>query len=122
MTIRELEKHEWRRLDGHPIFESTGVPNPDFTKVLIAEAENGELVGIWSMVQVIHCEPIWIADSHRNGLLASRMWAKMKVLLDHFHINMAYCFSDTPKIADYLSRLGLQELPYRTFLFKKGQK
>lgn len=117
MTIRELEPWEWGRLEGHPIFEQTGLPSPDSTRILIAENEGGELVGLWCMVQVVHCEPVWIAPEYRNGTVAGRMWAKMKVFLDHLHINMAYCFADRSDIADYLSRLGLRELPYKTFLF-----
>ena len=99
------------------MLKDVGVPSPDACRILIAENEGGELVAFWCMVQVVHCEPIWIAPEYRNGTLAGRMWAKMKVLLDHSRVHMAYMFSDTPHIAGYLQRLGLIELPYRTFLF-----
>jgi hypothetical protein len=122
MTIRELEPWEWGRLEGHPLFKDTGLPNPDLTKILIAETEAGEIVGLWCMVQVVHIEPIWIAPEHRNGMLLGRMWRKMRVFLDHLRLDVVFCFSQRSDTDNYLTRLKFRELPYRTFIYDPHNK
>jgi len=117
MIIRELEPRGWGRLEGHPLFADAGLPNPASTRILSAETEVGEIVGIWCMVQVVHIEPVWIAPDHRGGLLAGRMWRKIRVLIDHLRLDVVFCFSQRSDTDSYLSRLGLRELPYKTFLF-----
>ena len=117
MIIRELTQGEWGRLEGHLLFEKTGVPNPDFTKIIIAENEVGEIVGMTCMVQVVHVEPWWVHESYRGGTLVGRMWNKTRVLLDQLRTDVVFCFSDRSEISDYLARLNFRELPYRTFLF-----
>lgn len=117
MTIRELRPDEWLRLEHHPALHGYALPDPATSKILIAEGA-GEIVGFWILVQVVHAEPIWIAPSHRSTTLAGRLWTHLREILATCRVSQAYCFSDRPDVADYLSRLGLRELPYRTFLYE----
>jgi hypothetical protein len=54
----------------------------------------------------------------RSKTVAYRMWKQATAVLDECHVKAAFCFSDTPEIDDYLSRLGLQPCRnFRIFLY-----
>lgn len=116
MTYRELQPEEYAKLEGHPALKGVGVPSPDVARVVIAEDHNGEIVGFQMLVTVVHLEPIWVHPDYRGSMVPVRLWKTATRLLDALRIKMAYCFSDRPEIANYLSRLGLRELPYKTHI------
>jgi hypothetical protein len=116
MTIRELEPEEFHRLEGHPALNGL-MPQASACRVVIAENASGEIIGFQMLTFVVHLEPVWVHPSYRGGLLVGRMWKLATKLLDHLRVSVGFCFCEDPTVADYLQRLGLRELPYRTFLF-----
>ena len=122
MTIRELQANEWDRLKDHEIFAKTGMPDSLTAKIMIAENHVGQIIGFQVLLLVPHAEPIWIDPSYRGGMAASRLWKGMLKLLDSLSLDVLICNSDRPEIDGYLSRLGLRELPYKTFLYDPNAK
>ena len=117
MIYRELRPEENQRLEGHPALNGLGVPSPDVAKIVIAERENGEIIGFQMAVTVVHLEPIWVHPDYRGSMVPMRLWKTATRLLDALLIKVAFCFSEDSTIANYLSRLGLRELPYKTHVY-----
>lgn len=116
-TVRDLPVEEWNRLEDHPALQGQPLPDPTYHRAVVAEAD-GEIVAVWFMVHVIHLEPVWIDPHFRGGTLPVRMLKEMSTILDSCTVTKAFCFADRPEIADYLQRLGMQKLPYETFLYE----
>lgn len=116
MIIRALQPEEYAKLQDHPGLNGHPLPDPATSTILIAE-RGEEILAFWTLVQIVHAEPIWIAPAHRNRLVLKRLWSALRALLATCRIPAVYCFADRPEVAGYLTRLGLQELPYRTFRY-----
>jgi len=116
-TIRDLPPDEWHRLEGHPALNGQPLPDPTYHRVVVAE-DGDAIIAAWFMMQVIHLEPIWIDPKHRGGILPVQLLSTMSAILDSCTVKQAFCFADRPEIADYLRRLGMQQLPYDTFLYE----
>jgi hypothetical protein len=123
VVVRQLAREEWDRLDGVPFLPkdaqgNTLVPNPDLSVCLIAE-QDGEIIGFWSALYVPHCEGFWISpDYRRKTRLIPRLLAGMRQLLADCSIPATFCFAESPDVADYCARVGMTEVPVRTFLFE----
>jgi hypothetical protein len=114
MIVRELPADEWDKLAHITAFGDKPFPSPFTARVIVAEQED-RIVGLWVAQTQVHIEPVWIDAAHRSSTLPKRMFNKLLELLDSCSLKSAFCFADRPEIADYLGRLGLVELPYRTF-------
>ncbi len=99
----------------HPFLPDIEV-NPANVRIVVAE-KGGELVGFQCLIAVLHLEPIWVHPDYRKTTVAARLFRKAASLLDEFHTKVAYCFSETPLISNYLQRLGLRKLSYETYLY-----
>lgn len=113
MTTRILPHDEYDKLASHPFF-ATHPPSPA-GDIVVAEDAHGTIIGFWCLTPVIHIEPVWIDPAHRGGTVGSRLYSTVCQFLDSVGIPVAYCFAETPEVADYLSRLGLSPQPYLTF-------
>lgn len=114
MTLRDLPADEWHRLPDEAFPD--GLPDPATSVILVVE-EDGVIVGLTTLVQVVHAgHASWIAPEHRGGLVLGKLWAGVRQVLDGYRIDQAYSFADSPEVASYLSRLGFTLLPYATFL------
>jgi hypothetical protein len=118
MIIRELTAEEVLGLEGHPGLGGFLPPDPDTSKVIAAIDELGEIHAFWCLIQVVHAEPIWISPELRGTTLVGRLWKAVRETLATCGIPIGFCFAADEIVANYLSRLGLQELAFRTFLFE----
>lgn len=95
---------------------ASGMPPADSSRIIVAE-DAGKIIGFQMLIFVPHLEPIWVDPAYRGGWVPFRLFQRTKQLLDQFRISVAYLFSKTPEVADYLQRLGLTKLPYETYLY-----
>jgi hypothetical protein len=116
VNIRLLHPDEYHRLADHPSLGGLQLPSPDLAKIIIAE-DGDTIVGYWSLIQVVHMEPIWIDPKYRGSTLAGRLWSAMCQVLDALQITVAYSFSASTEISGYLARLGLRPLPWQVFVY-----
>ena len=114
VKLRVLSEDEYSLIENHP-FLTAGIPHPEFSRIVVAE-QKGEIVGFHMLVMVPHLEPIWVAPEYRGTTLAVRLWNRTLQLLDDLRLKVSYCFSERPDTDEYLTRLGLRQLPYKTFL------
>lgn len=115
VNFRLLEPHEYVLLESHPFLNGI-IPTPDLSRVTIAETAEGQIVGFHVLTLAPHLEPIWIDPAFRNSTVAGRLWKHTLKVLDDLRIKVAYVFSVRPDTDDYLTRLGLSQLPYKIFL------
>ena len=78
MTTRELPPDEWERLVGTELGEVWTRLSPSWAKVLVVE-QDGEIVGCWALLSVLHAEGVWVSPTHRHrGAVQRRLWAAMR--------------------------------------------
>ncbi len=115
MIIRQLEAHEFGRLDGH--VGLGGISAPRLADYIVAEDDHGNIRAFWSVIMVPHVEPIWIDEEFRSTTLAGRLWKALRAYLDKVQVPVVYSFAASRSIAAYLSRLGFVLQPYLTYTY-----
>jgi hypothetical protein len=109
MNIKQLEPERYDEL-------LPTVVDPSNSVVIVAEdPETLDIKGYWVAQNVVHIEPIWLADEVRSGLTGIKMYAALLAALKQHNIEHFYTFVDKAEIGDYLIRLGLQLMPYVTY-------
>ena len=116
MTTRLLPVDEWPKLAGHPALGGYPLPPVGSAQFVVAEAGD-EIVGVWAIVNVLHLEPVWVDETFRGGFVVGRMFAEVEMAVRHMGVKVAWVFADRTEIADYLSRLGLQRVPFEVFQY-----
>src|SRR5262245_30715389 len=98
VTIRELPPDEWDRLRAMP-FGSQGLPDPQLAKVLVAEDEDGEIVGIWAAMTVVMLDGLWIKPTHRRVTwLAMKLLRAMRTLLVGLGVRQSFTIASTSDV------------------------
>lgn len=80
--------------------------------VVLEDDETHEIKGYWVAQNIVHIEPVWLAEDARNGMNGLKMYAGMMAALSSHGATAAYAFADRPEIASYLERLNAELLPY----------
>lgn len=62
---RVLDPSEWPRLKGTEAEQLWPHLDPAKAQVMVVERD-GQIVGAWTLMQVLHCECLWIAESERG--------------------------------------------------------
>lgn len=91
-------------------------PSDNNRVVILEDDETKELKGYWVAQNVVHCEPLWIAEDLRGSISTLKLFAGMLAALAQNGVQAFYCFSDKDENDDYLQRLGLELQPYTTYL------
>jgi N-acetylglutamate synthase-like GNAT family acetyltransferase len=115
--VRVLPPDEWHRLLELPGQWLKHLPDESEAVVFAVEDHLGDIIGFWMVLQVYHLEPVWIRPDHRGGLVPRRLWRRIRQFLDSCSIVKAFCLTEKVPVADYLSRLGFEELADRTFRY-----
>lgn len=105
MTIRELQPEEFYKLADNEWLEPERRPIPGVTRVVVAEDERGEIQGFAFVQFVPHVEPVWVADKHRFGTVAKRLFERARGLLSGKGGFITHATND--QHGNYLQRLGL---------------
>lgn len=118
-VVRELPEEEWPRLMelGDPNLKE--LPDRGGRVRIFVEEEDQEIIGYWMVAAVVHIEPCWVRPDKRGGFVVHRLWGAVRGFLDSCRIPQAFCLTEQAPVANYLTRLGLQELPEKTFLYER---
>ena len=124
MTLRELPRHEWHRLNG--VGEIDGVDLgkiaaavPADGRVLVVE-DDGVIVGTWSVMRYVHVEGFWIAPAHRKrGRVGQYLLTGMRRVAREWGVGavLTGCISD--EVEGLLTKVGGIKLPDH-FVFPVG--
>jgi hypothetical protein len=111
MNIRLLEPDEYERLRGLANPDDTWIPSPTESRILVAERD-GEIIAFWGIQAEIHIEPVWVKPKERCGGWGRQMLEELRKIIPTRY----YAFTESDQVADYMERLGMREMGYRTFM------
>ena len=105
---------DYSELEG--LIESKHLPNSEASRCFVSRDSEGKINGyIFSQIMVT-VEPIWVAEEQRGSGLALKLFGyAAESLLEAGHVRYFVTHSDSEKVESYLKRLGLEELPWKTF-------
>lgn len=112
MRYRLLEPEEWDRLG--PALEEQGYipPAPQTALCAIAEADDGQILGLLFMQPMMHLEPLLLKTPHVNFLRLVETIQERIAGVDGLKY---YCFSDQEIISRMAAKAGLVKLPYEVW-------
>lgn len=124
---RELPPDEWPRLADLPPFRAAGgLPNPDATRIIVAEADGPgtPIIACWLILQTIHVEPLWVAEAHRGrpGLIR-RLWNRVWTVLREIQAPLAFaCILDADATNVPMAvRLGFEKAAGDLYFIRPGE-
>lgn len=113
IIIRVLAPSEYPRLLGLPLVDA--VPDPEHSRVVVAE-HDGNIVGYWMAVEVVHLEPLWVHPKWRKKGLAVELWQALKRCLDACRVRGAFSHVREPSLVAWAMNLGFTPLRGATLL------
>lgn len=108
---RELEPDEFEKLKELWPFKDAGVtPSPNSMKFIVVE-KDGEIIGYWGLISVIHAEPLWIHPEHRKNIGVGRaLWRGVVGILRKLGVPSVFALVEPGEGAsekgDMANRLG----------------
>ncbi len=108
MTTRILPREEYGRLSAiDPDLDWNSLPSR--TKVLVVE-RNGEIVGRWMALPVVHVETVWKADGAGAGVTRCLLEG-MKHILDEEGVEGAWTSATDDRVRGILANLHAVKVP-----------
>lgn len=96
------------------------------TFVLFARDGTGKIVGRITTMNLPVVEGTWTAEEYRGSTLAYRLLKQMEETMSKPPISkpssLAMAADATPEIADYLRRVGYEQVPVKLFVKGLGAK
>jgi len=106
-NTRVLPYDEWERVRHTEIGPALDALDPAKTKILVIE-DDGEIIATWTEMIVIHCEGVWVKESHRNSAAVVRaLFRGMRHLVQQEGAKVAW----TTAITDTMSRMLRRAVP-----------
>ena len=121
MKFRILDPEEHDKVAGIGPFDGlTHGPSSEGSRIVVAEDDDGNVVGFWCAFDTVHLEPLWIDPGIRgNGAVGRGLWKRLLGFLKHQEVPNAFATIANEDIATHLPmavRLGFHPLP-ATVLF-----
>ena len=98
------------------------LPAPNEAVIFVEEDHIGDIIGYWMVLQTYHLEPAWVRPDHRGGLVIKRLFGAIRQFLDTCRISKAFCSTEHPSTAGYLTRLGFTKLPGESFQYENDSE
>lgn len=118
MVCRLLPVDEWWRLENTYLGPLRRTVNPDTTTALVVE-EADRIVGTWTAMKIWHVEGLSLtADPSVNGVVFRMLLRRMRALLNEGQIPAVVSNADTPKIQDWMPRLGGVPIPGTGYVWR----
>lgn len=121
LTYEFFDGNEANILEEHKLDQSIRFPWPPNSHILYAIDENKDIVARMALIQLPHIEGTWIREDYRNGLIATRMIAKVENFLIEHQRTAAFAFiknenTEDIQVQNYMQRLGYIELPIKVYV------
>lgn len=114
MKIEELENYQ--ELIDTGLMENQYLPLPEVSRCFVARDDDGKIVGYVFIQTLVTIEPIWIDPEERSSSLALKLFGHAASELERSGSARYFItHADTPKISEYLTRIGMEKLNWETF-------
>ncbi len=122
MITRILPPAEWHRLVGTEAESIVPGLDPVDTRVLVVEAD-GEIVGTWVLLRMVHAECVWIAPAHRKrASVAVRLLTGMGDLARAWGVRSVWTGALTPDVMALIDRIGGVPIPGQHYAIPVAEK
>lgn len=116
MISRILPPEEWHRLNGTEAETLWPLLDPENAQVLVVE-EDGEVVGTWTLMRVVHAECLWVKPSHRGVFgVTKRLLKGMREIVSAWGTNKVITGSVSDHVTDLIRRFGGVPMPCESFI------
>lgn len=115
MTTKLLPIEDWELLE--PIFRAYGtmLPDPRLAQIAVSEDDDGQIVGFLVCQLIPHLEPIWVHPEYRGGSVC--IPDLVKTVTENLRPGTGlYAFAPSQAIGALCESVGMQPLPWRTYL------
>jgi len=110
-----LPPDEWPRLAGTEAAEVWQNLDPVNTRVLVVEQE-GQIVGVWMALRVVHAECLWIAPDRRHSPgIGYRLIRGMQRIAKDWHVRAVLTNATTDHVRALSQKFGGVEVPGTAF-------
>lgn len=120
MTTRILPPEEYFKLDGT---EAKDVWSrlPDGSQVIVVEHE-GEIVGCWIAMKVLHAECLYIAPEHRKkSSVGRRLLSALRTIAEREHAKSVWTAAMEDDVRGLLKHFGATQVPGDHFIMPMGR-
>lgn len=98
---------DWKRIDGLLALRGAPPLNRPTTRILVAEDEEGKLLGFICMALLAHVEPMWIIPSERGKGLPEELGNRMQEFIEECHTPNVYVVADSPFVVALAEKFGM---------------
>ena len=114
---RVLPPEEWSRLDGTRVAPLAAAVSPSALTVVVVEDHAGQVVGTWTLLNVMHVEGFWVRDDHRGqGAVLRRLIAATRAEAIHRGLQLVWTSTTDEVVGDMLKRVGASLIDAQHFL------
>jgi hypothetical protein len=118
---RMLPPEEWSRLKGTEAEPAIPHLDPANTRVVVVE-DDGQIVGCWVLVRVVHAEAVWIAPTHRTKFgVVRRLIAGMKTLARGWGAKGVVTAAVSDDVRRLIAKMGGAQLPGEAYVLPVGE-
>jgi hypothetical protein len=116
MIARVLPPEEWPRLAGTEAEHVWPVLNPENAEIRVVE-EDGEIVGVWCGLRMMHAECFWIAPKYRGSYRVIKgLWNGLCETAKRWGVSRMETASMDPHVSDMIQRWGGERVTWEAFI------
>jgi N-acetylglutamate synthase-like GNAT family acetyltransferase len=121
-VARVLPFAEWEKLDQTQFAESWRLLPPEHTRVIVVEHE-GQIVGCWALMTMVHIEGLWIHPDHRKRVSVPRkLYEETMAQARDLQVQSLLTQAVDLEVMALLAHVGAQALPGTAFLLPVPEK
>lgn len=109
---RVLPGDEWAARAGELAHYTAGLPDPEFSILVVVEDTAGRIVASWLAMNTVHLEGLYVDPAHRHTApVARELLAQMVGELISRQIPAAVTIAQDPAIAELAEHAGFVQIP-----------
>lgn len=109
-TSRVLPPAEWSRLAGTEAAIAQQL-DPKDTMVLVVE-QDGQIVGTWVVMRIVHAECVWIHPDHRGRLgVVKRLLSGMRAIAKNWGATVVWTSATSREVRALIRKLHGTRIP-----------
>lgn len=121
VAVRILPPEDWPRLTAYPPFDTGGLPDPQYWRMIVAErgATGGPIVAFVCLWTALHCEPVWFTPELRHHpKVFMDLWRAARQQVEAAGAQMVFATvdDDRPDLQALWGKFGFVAAPGRLYV------
>jgi len=121
LTRRVLPPEEWDKVAGIPPFNTGGLPNPEYWRIVVVERD-GQIVACCSLFDTVHWDMFWVAAESQGaaGVFRELLLGGAEVMLTYGIRQVHTTVPDgRPELVAMLDRFGFERAPGALYTYTR---